>query len=142
MSAAGSKRKRPLRVPLLWALLVALVAGFAFLGRDDYERADLPFVARQIQEHKVSSATLKDEERRIEITTTDGRRFHAEWANSGQAREMADALLAAQPADGYTIEVPSANGYLLGPPEIFAGAVLVAVLVAVLRRTRRLRQDR
>jgi hypothetical protein len=147
MSAPGSKRKRLSRVPLLWPLLwallaaVVLVAGFVLLDRDDYEQADLSFVTGQIQEHKVSSATIKDEERRIEITTTDGRRFHAEWDDSGRARELNDILQEAQPADGYTIEVPS-KGFLLGPLEIFAGAVLVALLVVVLRRARRLRQDR
>ncbi|WP_405139526.1 hypothetical protein OG589_23395 [Sphaerisporangium sp. NBC_01403] len=61
-----------------------LVTGFALLNRDDYEQANLPFVTKQIQEHKVQSATIKDEQR-IEITTIDGRRFHAELETSSQA---------------------------------------------------------
>ncbi|GAA1268180.1 hypothetical protein Psi02_10110 [Planotetraspora silvatica] len=143
MSAPGSKRKRLSRVALLWALLAAvvLVAGFVLLDRDDYEQADLSFVTGQIQEHKVSSATIKDAEQRVEITTTDGRRFHAEWDDSGRARELNDILQEAQPVDGYTMEVPSSNRFFLGPLEIFAAVVLLAVLVVFLRRARRLGKD-
>jgi cell division protease FtsH len=136
--------RRSLHKPLLWALaaIIVVVAGFAFFHRDDYEKAELPFVARQIQEHKVQSATIEDNEQRIEITTTDGQRFHARWKNPGQAQELADALQEAQPAGGYTIRV-STTLFLWDPfLMIFLGAVVVAVLVAVSRRTRRFQKDR
>ncbi|MFF4775371.1 hypothetical protein ACFY05_21180 [Microtetraspora fusca] len=142
-TSASRSKKRPLRKPLLLVLTVvsAVVAGLALFNRDDYEQADLPFITRQIQGHKVWSATVRDKEQRIEITTTDGQRFHSEWKNPGQARELVDALQEVQPAGGYTIEV-STTWLLLGPLEIFVGAVLIAVLVAVSRRARRFQKDR
>ncbi|MEU6413015.1 hypothetical protein [Microbispora sp. NPDC046933] len=140
---SGPKRKRLLRKPLVWTLVVVAVlgAGIVLLNRDDYEQAGLRFVARQIQEHKVWSATIKDTEQRVEITTTDGHRFHAEWETPSQARELNNALQEAQPAGGYAIEV-SRTWFLLGPLGIFVGAVLFALLVVVVRRVRRLQKDR
>ncbi|GAA4573593.1 hypothetical protein [Planotetraspora kaengkrachanensis] len=140
--ASAARRKRSLRKPLLWALaaVAVLVAVFAFFPRDDSEQAGLPFVMSRIQEDEVRSATLDDGARRIEITTTDGRRFHAEWQNPGQARELTDALLEAQPVDGYTVEVQGTR-FLWDPFSVsLLGAVVaavVAVLVTVPRRARR-----
>lgn len=91
--ASEWRRKQLLRKPLLLApaFAIVLVIGFVLLNRDDYEQANIPFVTRQIQEHKVQSATIRDEQR-IEITTIDGRRFHAELGTSSQAAELANAL--------------------------------------------------
>ncbi|WP_157546360.1 hypothetical protein [Microtetraspora fusca] len=142
-ASASRSRKRPLRKPVLLvlAVVIVLLAALALFNRDDYAQADLPFIAKQIQEHKVWSATVRDKEQRIEITTIDGKRFQAEWEKPDKARELTDALRKAEPKNGYTIEV-STTWILLGPFEIFVGAVLVAVLVAVSRRLRRFQKDR
>ncbi|GAB2477486.1 hypothetical protein GCM10027187_51450 [Streptosporangium sandarakinum] len=143
-TSASRPKKRRLRKPLFLVLTVAivLIAGLALFNRDDHEQADLPFIAGQIQGHKIWSATVREKEQRIEITTTDGRRFHGEWKNPGQEGEPVDALQEVQPAGGYTIEVPKTTWLLPGPLEIFAGAVLAALLVAASRRVRRFQKDR
>lgn len=134
--------KRLLRKALLWTLtmVIVLVAGVAYLDRDEYRQSVLPFVVRQIQEHKVWSATIRDDEQRVEITTRDGRRFHAEWQDESQVRELLAALNEAQPPGGYTIEV-SRTSLLLIPLVVLIGTVLATALVVVSRRSRRLRAE-
>ncbi|WP_214413164.1 hypothetical protein [Sphaerisporangium fuscum] len=145
MLASESRRKQLLRKPLLLALAFAivLVTGFVLLNRDDYEQADLRFVTSQIQKHKVQSATIRDEQR-IEITTIDGRRFHAELETPSQAAELANALQKAQPAEGYSVSTSTTLFPVLFGPlvlGIFMVGALVAVLVAVPRRAKRFQRD-
>ncbi|WP_406319681.1 hypothetical protein OHA77_20280 [Streptosporangium sp. NBC_01639] len=86
---------------------LVLIGGLFLLNYDDSQQTDMPTVLNQIRSGNVSTATLINAERRIEITTMDKKHFHSYWSKVGdQGSELADELNKAMPPDGYTVVVP------------------------------------
>ncbi|MFC0861754.1 ATP-dependent zinc metalloprotease FtsH [Sphaerimonospora cavernae] len=111
--------KRFTRGPLLWILgigLLILLVTTMFGGDGNYTPADTSTVVQQIQQGNVKSATVVDKEQQAKLTLnspiavggkqTD--RIQASWVY-GQGPELAKALEAAKPKQGWTVEVPKDN---------------------------------
>jgi cell division protease FtsH len=111
--------KRFTRGPLLWILgivVLLLLVTTMFSGDGNYTTADTSTVVQQITQGNVKNATVVDKDQRVELTlnkpievagkSTD--RIQAPWVE-GQGVKLTDALAAANPAKGWTVEVPREN---------------------------------
>ncbi|GII31196.1 ATP-dependent zinc metalloprotease FtsH [Planotetraspora mira] len=111
--------KRFTRGPLLWILgivVLLLLVTTMFSGGGNYTTADTSTVVQQITSGNVKNATVVDKDQRVELTlnkpievagkSTD--RIQAPWVE-GQGVKLTDALTAANPSKGWTVEVPREN---------------------------------
>ena len=103
--------KRFTRGPLLWILgivVLLLLVTTMFNSDGNFEKTDTSKVVSLIQEHKVANAKVIDKDQRIEVTTTDGKRYYSSWIE-GQGVQLTNALQQANPRDGWTADVPKEN---------------------------------
>ena len=86
--------KRFTRGPLLWILgivVLLLLVTTMFNSDGNFEKTDTSKVVSLIQEHKVANAKVIDKDQRIEVTTTDGKRYYSSWIE-GQGVQLTNAL--------------------------------------------------
>mgnify|MGYP002620844989 FL=1 len=121
--------KRFTRGPLLWILgivVLLLLVTTMFGGDGNYERTDTSKIVSMIEQGQVANAKIIDKDQRIEVTTTDGRSYYSSWV-AGQGLQLANALKAANPSQGWTVEVPREN-FLVGLLVSFLPIVIIVLI--------------
>ncbi len=88
------ERKRFFRRPLVWILLIAVIAvliGTFFSGGSDYEEATTSEVLDHIAAGEVEEANILDKEQLVQVTLTDGSMVEA-YVPAGMPETVAQAL--------------------------------------------------
>src|SRR6476646_7389856 len=77
--------RRTVRGPITW-LIVAVVVVLALLtftsGDGGYKAVALSQIENSIQSHSIKSATLKDKEQQVQVTTTDGKKYQSSYTTN------------------------------------------------------------
>ncbi len=110
--------KRIFRGPLLLVLLAVLVItitlGWANTGSGPTQ-ADTGKVVQLIEQGKVKSAILTDKNQTIQVTTTDGKTYQADFI-TGQGQQLQQLLQSqldkGQLPDGYNVQIPKSSALL------------------------------
>ncbi|MCB0917916.1 MAG: ATP-dependent zinc metalloprotease FtsH [Actinobacteria bacterium] len=111
--------KRLARGPILWivlAFVLVIVASQMVGSATGPEEIGTGLAVQDIQQNKVSEATLIDKEQRLNYTMTDGGTQKTTQYITGQGVELQQLLQdkfdEGQLSDGYTVEVPSENLFI------------------------------
>src|SRR4051812_30784925 len=76
--------RRTVRGPVTW-LIVAVVVVLALLtftsGNGGYKSVSLSQIEQKIASRDVKSATVKDKEQQVQITTNDGKKYISSYTN-------------------------------------------------------------
>ena len=110
--------KRIFRGPLLLVLLAVLVItitlGWANTGSGPAQ-ADTGKVVQLIEQGKVKSAVLTDKNQTIQVTTTDGKQYQADFV-TGQGQQLQQLLQSqfdkGQLTGGYNVQIPKSSALL------------------------------
>jgi cell division protease FtsH len=106
--------KRSFRMLGLFALAVLVVVVLFNLANSgsSYTQTDTSNVVSLIDKGQVKSAKITDKNQTIQVTTTSGKEYQADWV-SGQGlalqQELQKQYNAGNLQDGYTVAIPSSN---------------------------------
>ena len=125
--------KRFFRGPLLLVLLAVLVIiitlGWASGSGGGYQQKDTSQIVQLIEQGKVKSALLTDKNQTIQVTTTDGKQYQADFI-SGQGVQLQNLLQSqynkGQLTDGYNVLIPKSSA-LLSIIETFVPYLIIAL---------------
>src|SRR5580765_1725239 len=110
--------KRYFRGPFVAVLVVLLLFFFVYKYASSgtaYKQADTSFVISQIQQGKIKSALLIDNQQTIQVTPVSGPPLQASWVqNQGTAlaQLLQNEYKAGHLPEGYTVEVPKGSSLL------------------------------
>ena len=110
--------KRYFRGPFVAVLVVLLLFFFVYKYASSgtaYKQADTSFVISQIEQGKVKSALLIDNQQTIQVTPVSGPPLQASWVqNQGTAlaQLLQDEYKKGHLPEGYTVEVPKGSSLL------------------------------
>jgi cell division protease FtsH len=110
--------KRYFRGPFVAVLVVLLLFFFVYKYASSgtaYKQADTSFVISQIEQGKIKSALLIDNQQTIQVTPVSGPPLQASWVQN-QGTQLAQLLQAEYKKghlpEGYTVEVPKGSSLL------------------------------
>jgi cell division protease FtsH len=110
--------KRYFRGPFVAVLVVLLLFFFVYKyasSGTSYKQADTSFVVSQIEQGKIKSALLIDNQQTIQVTPVSGPPLQASWVqNQGTAlaQLLQDEYKKGHLPEGYTVEVPKGSSLL------------------------------
>jgi cell division protease FtsH len=110
--------KRYFRGPFVAVLVVLLLFFFVYKyasSGTSYKQADTSFVISQIEQGKIKSALLIDNQQTIQVTPVSGPPLQASWVqNQGTAlaQLLQDEYKKGHLPEGYTVEVPKGSSLL------------------------------
>jgi len=125
--------KRFFRGPLLLVLLAVLVIiitlGWANSSGGGYQQKDTSQIVQLIEQGKVKSATLTDKNQTIQVITTGGQQYQADFI-SGQGVQLQNLLQSqfnkGQLTGGYDVQIPKSSA-LLSIIETFVPYLIIAL---------------
>lgn len=125
--------KRFFRGPLLLVLLAVLVIiitlGWASGSGGGYQQKDTSQIVQLIEQGKVKSAVLIDKNQTIQVTTTGGQQYQADFI-SGQGVQLQNLLQSqynkGQLTRGYNVQIPKSSA-LLSIIETFVPYLIIAL---------------
>src|ERR1700728_1329886 len=104
----------PLLLVLLAVLVITITLGWANSG-SSYQAADTGKVVQLIEQGKVKSAVLTDKNQTIQVTTTTGQQYQADFI-TGQGQQLQQLLQSeydkGQLTGGYDVQIPRSSALL------------------------------
>ena len=118
----------PLLLVLLAVLVITITLGWANSG-SSYTPKDTGQIQQMIQNNEVKSAVLTDKNQTIQVTTTDGKQYEADYI-SGQGQQLQELLQSkfdsGHLTGGYDVQIPK-NSALLSILETFVPYLIIAL---------------
>src|ERR1700757_4384432 len=118
----------PLLLVLLAVLVITITLGWANSG-SSYQAADTGKVVQLIEQGKVKSAVLTDKNQTIQVTTTGGQQYQADFI-SGQGVQLQNLLQSqfnkGQLSGGYNVQIPKTST-LVSILETFIPYIIIAL---------------